>query len=358
MPQSQSRSVAAIQRDSDATRAELAESMAELRSKVGQARPRAVRAAAGDYLRLRGEKLVALARENPLQAAAIGAGLVLPALRVARAIPAPVLMIGAGLFLMNSGAGRNVSRAIAAGAADVADRVGDGADRARRTLHDGRDFAAGRVEAARDAVSAGIDSSRRAAADAAERISDAVSSLASGGPARGAATWPEGIGVQGASGAEASSGGPGGVEAVTASLRERSAELAGSARDAAAQAVADTTAGARDLVQNQPLLVGAVGLALGAFVAARLPRSDFESRVMGQTSEALQERAAELAAEAIETARDATERAYDAAAERIEEEGLGASAAESAVRDVGRKIGRVAEAATTAARELAEEQAH
>jgi hypothetical protein len=45
----------------------------------------------------RAEDVTAAARRNPMQAVAVGASVAYPLLRLARAIPLPVLMVGAGV---------------------------------------------------------------------------------------------------------------------------------------------------------------------------------------------------------------------------------------------------------------------
>src|SRR5260370_6432953 len=68
------------------------------------------------------------ARNNPMQAVAVGASVAYPLLRLARAIPVPVLMVGAGLFFAGSKTGQEASQKASDLAADVS---GDVARRAR-----------------------------------------------------------------------------------------------------------------------------------------------------------------------------------------------------------------------------------
>jgi ElaB/YqjD/DUF883 family membrane-anchored ribosome-binding protein len=68
-----------------------------------------------------------------------------------------------------------------------------------------------------------------------------------------------------------------------------------------------------DLLDEQPLIVGAVGLALGAALGAALPRTEVEDELMGEQRDDLLDSATDTARgfadQAADKARDATERA-------------------------------------------------
>lgn len=49
-----------------------------------------------------------------------------------------------------------------------------------------------------------------------------------------------------------------------------------------------------EILERQPLLLGALGLAVGAGIAAAFPATETESRLVGETSDAVKERGAEL----------------------------------------------------------------
>jgi hypothetical protein len=92
-------------------------------------RPDAIKAEVSGYIRSRGEELVnnitEAARRNPMQAVAVGARVAYPLMRLARAIPFPILMIGAGLFFAGSKTGRDLTQK----ASDIAEDVTDEARR-------------------------------------------------------------------------------------------------------------------------------------------------------------------------------------------------------------------------------------
>ena len=56
------------------------------------------------------------------------------------------------------------------------------------------------------------------------------------------------------------------------------------------------------IVREQPLVLGAIGLAIGAIMAAGLPRTREEDQLMGEASDRLTERAKELGQEQVEKA--------------------------------------------------------
>ena len=118
MAQGDTRSLNEIRRETEQTRAALTTTVEELRGTVSDTatdiknrlRPDAIKAEVSGYIKSRGEQLLQdftdMARRNPMQAIAVGASIAYPALRLARAIPLPVLMIGAGLFLTGSKTGQ------------------------------------------------------------------------------------------------------------------------------------------------------------------------------------------------------------------------------------------------------------
>jgi hypothetical protein len=115
-----------------------------------------------------------------------------------------------------------------------------------------------------------------------------------------------------------------------------------------------------DTLHEQPLVLGALGLAAGAALGAALPATEREDEWLGDSRDRLKERAKEAGWEQVEKARAAARAAYSAAREEAERQGLtlegGKAAAESAAESVRHKAERVAEAATEAAKTEAERQ--
>lgn len=100
-----------------------------------------------------------------------------------------------------------------------------------------------------------------------------------------------------------------------------------------------------DLFKAQPLALGAIGLAIGAGMAAALPHTDIENAYLGETSESLKNKAAEIAGEQIEKATMLASDVVEAAAEGARKEGLTMDGAKTAMREVSGKLGRVVDAA-------------
>jgi hypothetical protein len=107
-------------------------------------------------------------------------------------------------------------------------------------------------------------------------------------------------------------------------LRERAGRLGDGARERAARAI-DTAreqtervrGGYRQLTTEQPLVLGAVGLALGAVLAAAAPRTRQEDRVLGPAREGLQNDLLQAAHDSIDAAARAASSAANAAVETL-----------------------------------------
>src|ERR1700682_2585800 len=135
MPQTATRSLQQIKRETEQTRAGLTDTVEQLRTSVAETAsdirhrisPDAIKAEVSNYIKSRGEQLMNdvtdAARRNPMQAVAVGASVAYPLLRMARAIPLPVLMVGAGLFLTGSKTGKAATQKASEVASDVSDKV-------------------------------------------------------------------------------------------------------------------------------------------------------------------------------------------------------------------------------------------
>ena len=95
-----------------------------------------------------------------------------------------------------------------------------------------------------------------------------------------------------------------------------------SAKDAAAAAPAK----ARQVIGDNAALIGGIGIAIGAILAAALPQTRVEGKAMGQASGRVRQAAGEAAQAGFETAKDATMSVADAAAKSVEGADLGGHA--------------------------------
>jgi hypothetical protein len=133
-------------------------------------------------------------------------------------------------------------------------------------------------------------------------------------------------------------------------LSERAGQTGAYARQYGYQA----RQGLRHTLNEQPLVLGAIGLAVGAALGAILPRSEREDRLMGGASDRLKEQAEELSREELAKAKAAARSAYDAAIEEADKQGLTPEGGREAMAAARQKVERVAEAAKDAAKEEAE----
>jgi len=100
-----------------------------------------------------------------------------------------------------------------------------------------------------------------------------------------------------------------------------------------------------DLFKAQPLALGAIGLAIGAGIAAALPNTDIEKSYLGETSETLKSKAAEIAGQQIEKAATVATTVAETVADEARRQGLTIDGAKAAMDDLSGKVGRVVDAA-------------
>jgi len=143
-----------------------------------------------------------------------------------------------------------------------------------------------------------IVSTREAAESAVEAVGDAVSragAMASDAASRAAAMGSDLANRAGELGSDA-------VERVS-SLGQQTMSTVGQRADSMRH-MSGGSRGLEDLARAQPLLFGALGLALGATLGAILPRTEAEDRLMGEARDTMAERVGEAARDGIETVRE------------------------------------------------------
>src|SRR5437588_1298136 len=127
MEQRDTRSLQQIKLETEQTRASLTQTVEQLRATVAERiNADAIKGEVSQYVRSRGEQLLedatAAARRNPMQAVAVGAAIAYPLMRIARAVPLPVWMVGAGLFFAGS-KGQAVARQATDAASDLSNSM-------------------------------------------------------------------------------------------------------------------------------------------------------------------------------------------------------------------------------------------
>lgn len=136
-----------------------------------------------------------------------------------------------------------------------------------------------------------------------------------------------------------------------AEMMHSASETAQSAGRGALEMSQRTTRSLSEIFEQQPLLLGAAGVALGALVGALLPSTRLEDEYLGETRDQLRDAIAEQGGELYEKGKITATEAYRAAAEEaraqglMPEEGEGKTLAEKVEQVVG-KAGEAAKEAT------------
>jgi len=97
--------------------------------------------------------------------------------------------------------------------------------------------------------------------------------------------------------------------------------------------------------ERQPLLLGAIGIAIGAGMAAGLPSTRMESDFAGDAADRLTAQAKELASEQVERVTETAKRTFEAVKQEAAAQGLTPAAAKDGAASVGEKLKTVAQAA-------------
>ena len=384
MPHAEPRSLQQIKRETEQTRAGLTDTVEELRTSVTETvgdireriRPEVIKAEVSDYIKGRGEQLLndvtAAARRNPMQAVAVGASVAYPLLRLARAIPLPILMVGAGLFLAGSKTGQAATQKASDMASDLSNeamrRVRDIGDQVEDTLSAAKAHASERLDQVSSVVSGGTDPLRRVAHSAGATIASNSRRLQDKAGSFGASLSDRATDVR--------DGGMSMASSAAATLRDiaSGAESAGrrtigtaadaglDAAKAAHKKTSDLTERAGktifETIEQNPLLVAGVGLLVGGLIASALPRSDLEDDLIGDASSAVKRRAQSAASQGFDVARNAVGEGYEEAARQAEAEGLTTEGIGKAAQDITQRVRRVAESAVTTAFEPAQDDQH
>ncbi len=104
--------------------------------------------------------------------------------------------------------------------------------------------------------------------------------------------------------------------------QERAGEMVSSARETAGQLASQSQGQVQRLLQESPLAVGGVALALGAAVGLALPETQQEHQLMGEARDRLMEQAKATAKETQEKVQHVAEEAQKAATEEAKHQQL------------------------------------
>jgi hypothetical protein len=328
-----------LREESERNREALASTVGELRDRVGDTAselktlvsPAHIKQEIKDYVRGEGESFVKSvqrkAKENPLQMAAIGAAVAYPAWGLLRAIPTPLLLIGAGLFL-TSKRGQQAAKDIKAKVDDAVqqgtEQVSDMAGSVQSDIEDRIAGARYEAEGIRDSITSTADSIADKARAAFRDTKDAVNRAAGDVAGRTAAS-AEGLTAA--------------AESLTASAKQSATDV----KNRAAAMGTNTGSVVASFVNDNALLVAGIGAAVGAFIAASIPASDAENRLFGVGSEKLKDKAREAAAQGIEKAGTIAADAAASVAATAAREGLDATGIQHALNTVADSVRTVAD---------------
>jgi hypothetical protein len=375
------RSLQQIKRETEQTRAGLTDTVEQLKTSVAETAsdirhrisPDAIKAEVSGYIKSRGEQLLndvtSAARKNPMQAVAVGASVAYPLLRLARAIPLPVLMVGAGLFFAGSRTGQAASQKASDLASDVSDEVARRArelgDQVQETASAARTYASEQFERVSSAVASGTDQVKgvadaagAAVASSSQKITDRAGSASAIISERANSLKDDGLRLASSAAATVQDIATG----ATVAARGAANTVADTGMDAA-RTIRSKASDASDragktifqTIEQNPLLVAGVGLFVGGLIASALPRSDFEDDLVGDASTAAKRRAQAAASQGFDAAKAAVGEVYDETARQAEAEGLTTDGIGRAAQDISQRVRRVAEAAVTTAFEPSEE---
>ena len=179
--------------------------------------------------------------------------------------PMPIALMGIGIaWLMASG--RQPQQPKYAYSPTLGERAGELRDQASGVTQSAKDKMSQSTQAVKDRISSAGSSLSSAGQSARERVSQLGESLSGAGQ----------------------------------SARQRVSDLTGSARTQVARA----KEGVDYMLREQPLALGAIGVAIGAVVAAMTPRTRKEDELMGETRDRLVDQAKEVGKEKLEQAKE------------------------------------------------------
>jgi hypothetical protein len=137
-------------------------------------------------------------------------------------------------------------------------------------------------------------------------------------------------------------------DSATGAVTDSASAITDNFRDGtgAATGLASTLQGnLKDTFERQPLLLGAIGLALGAGMAASVPSTQLETEYAGEAAEKVTAQVNEFATAQVDRVSAAAERTLEAVKDEAAVQGLTPQAAKDAAVAVGEKLKTVAKAA-------------
>jgi len=128
-------------------------------------------------------------------------------------------------------------------------------------------------------------------------------------------------------------------------LSSAAADYADDLPNQAGSLLDDVRANLGELFRSQPLAIGAVGLAIGAAIAASFPTTEIEGEYLGETSDFVKDKASEFAGEQVERVTEVGKKVAEAVADEAQQQGLTGDGLKAAATGLSNKASRVAQAA-------------
>jgi Protein of unknown function (DUF3618) len=324
--QAERKSLSELERETEHTRADLIHTVDKLQNRVS---PRAIKEGTIAYARETSNELVHTIerkiRDNPLPTVAVAAAFAYPAWRILINIPAPILLVGAGLALSHIG-----SKSAAREANSSADEEGEEfSDNLKRTARGAASNLSHAAEGLKGKVADAADDARSGVASGVESVRSSVSDTAQAARAAGSdalAAATHAVSATYSSGIDAAS--------------RTSDELNETFRRSKARLI--------ESIERHPFMVGSAGLLVGAAIAAVLPVSQAEDRLLGDNSDELKRRARDMASQGLEIAKTTADDVYQESISRAQAEGLNTESVRQTVKDVGDKVTNVMQHAADA----------
>ena len=228
-----------------------------------------------------------------------------------QANPVPAALIGMGALWMLMGGGRTTAAAalLANGASRAADSLAPAGDTVRNGAGRIGETLSEYAYAATDAVGQALGTAGEAVTDAAGRLTSTASEA----------------GKQ--------------LTSQSASVRSSASGLAGSVQG-----------NLTETFERQPLLVGVLGLAIGAVIASAFPRTRMEAEMVGEQAGAIKQKVGEFVSDQAENLGEVASRTIEAVKDEAKTQGLTPAALKEGVAAVREKATKAASGVAAPAR--------
>lgn len=290
----------ALTTTTDRLKEQLFQTAADLRRTVS---PEHIKSEVSDYITDKTQgwlgALKRQAMENPMQAIAAGTAVALPMLRLARAFPLPLLMMGAGLALTFKPVRTRAAEALGPAMDKTSDLLNQAMNQTRSLAGNVTDGLSSGQERATEILGDVLGRGDDFAGDANSRVAETRRTISGS--------------VQD------------GIDAAKGSAAQLRAAASATIDDVRTYATAVPN-NARGIISDNAALIGGIGIAIGAVIAAALPKSQAEAKAMGPASDSLRQAATGAAQAGLETVKDTARSAVDAAQQHVAEADLGTHA--------------------------------